>query len=199
MRAEVKTHGDVVQESFIDTYNNLSLKTVALVRWASHYCQDSTFVVKADDDMYINVPRLLAKLRSQLDKGPLFIIGFLHPDSRPFRTKGHKWYVPPSEFRHKKYPNYVSGTAYAMTTTAAMRLYVESFYVRLLYLEDVYLTGILADKASVPRVSESEFSAHKYDPTGCNFKYRISGHRNSPEDMRKIHAELFDPDLRCKV
>ncbi|RUS72644.1 hypothetical protein EGW08_019582 [Elysia chlorotica] len=195
---ESQKHGDIVQETFIDAYRNLSLKTVALVKWVSLYCPNSTFVLKADDDMYINVPRLLAKLRSQFDKGPLFIIGMLHPDSRPFRTKGHKWFMPPNEYRQKKYPNYVSGTSYAMTTTAAMRLYVESFYVRPLFLEDVYLTGILADKASVPRISESEFSAQKVEPTGCNFKPRISGHRNSPEDIRKIHAELFDPDLRCE-
>ncbi|GFS15001.1 beta-1,3-galactosyltransferase 1-like [Elysia marginata] len=198
VKSEAQKHGDIVQETFIDAYRNLSLKSIALVKWASLYCQESTFVLKADDDMYINVHRLLSKLRTQFEKGPLFIMGTLHPDSKPFRTKGHKWFMPPSEYRQKKYPNYVSGTAYAMTTTAAMRLYVESFYVRSLFLEDVYLTGILADKASVPRVSESEFSAQKIDPTGCNFKGRISGHRNSPEEIRKIHVELFDPDLRCK-
>ncbi|GFO10808.1 beta-1,3-galactosyltransferase 1-like [Plakobranchus ocellatus] len=195
VRIEARKHGDIVQESFIDSYKNLSLKSVALVRWASLYCPDSTFVVKADDDMYINVPRLLSKLRAQFDKGPLFLIGIVHPDSKPFRDKGHKWFVAPSEYRHKKYPNYVSGTAYAMTTSAAMRLFVESLYVRPLYLEDVYVTGILADKASVPRISETEFSAQKFDPTGCNFKGRISGHRNTPDDIMKIHRELFDPDL----
>ncbi|KAK3735449.1 hypothetical protein RRG08_015642 [Elysia crispata] len=195
---EAQKHGDIVQETFIDSYRNLSLKSVALVRWVSLYCPDSTFVLKADDDMYINVPRLLSRLRAQFDKGPLFMMGTLHLNSRPFRTKGHKWFMPPSEYRQKLYPNYLSGTAYAMTTTAALRLYVESFYVRPLFLEDVYLTGILADKASVPRISDMEFSAQKIEPTGCKFKTHISGHHNTPEEIRKIHAELFDPDLRCK-
>ena len=198
MAAEAQKNGDIVQETFIDSYRNLSLKSVALVRWISLYCPDSTFVLKADDDMYINVPRLLSRLRAQFDKGPLFIMGFLLKEIRPIRTEKHKWYLSTKVYPEPTFPNYVCGTAYAMTTTAALRLYVESFYVRPLFLEDVYLTGILADKASVPRISESTFSPIKIKATGCTYKTRISGHRNSPTDMRKIHAELFDPNLKCE-
>ncbi|CAG5118151.1 unnamed protein product [Candidula unifasciata] len=194
---EALKYGDIVQEHFIDSYRNLSLKTVAIMKWVSIYCADSTFVLKADDDMYINIPRLVMRLREQLKRGPVFILGAVHYNTEPFRDQKNKWFVTFDEYPANMFPNYMSGTAYAMTSTAAIRLYVESLYVRNLFLEDVYLTGIVADKAAVPRVKEADFTWGKFDPEGCNFKNKISGHKNSPEEIRKIHRELFDPNLRC--
>ncbi|XP_059155301.1 beta-1,3-galactosyltransferase 1-like [Physella acuta] len=195
--AEAIKYGDIVQEDFEDTYRNLSIKTVALMKWVSLYCPDSTFTLKADDDMYINMPRLLAKLQQQHERGPVFILGALHHNTFPFRDQNNKWGVTKEEYPGKIYPNYVSGTAYAMTTSAAMRLYIESLYVKILFLEDVYLTGLVADQAGVPRVADDDFSWAKYEPDGCKFRDKISGHKNSPEEIRKIHKELYDPNLRC--
>ncbi|RUS78931.1 hypothetical protein EGW08_013309, partial [Elysia chlorotica] len=48
LRKESSVYGDIVQENFIDSYRNLSLKSVAIVRWVSLYCPGSTFVIKAD-------------------------------------------------------------------------------------------------------------------------------------------------------
>lgn len=197
INSEALKYKDIVQENFIDSYRNLSLKTVALMRWVSIYCADSAFVLKADDDMYINIPRLVMKLREQRKRGPMFILGAVHYNTEPFRDQKNKWFVTFDEYPSNMFPNYMSGTAYAMTSTAAIRLYVESLYVKNLFLEDVYLTGIVADKAAVPRVKEADFTWGKFDPEGCNFKDKISGHKNSPEEIRKIHRELFDPNLRC--
>lgn len=194
---EALKYGDIVQETFVDSYRNLSLKTVALMKWVSFYCPDSTFVLKAEDDAYINIPRLLAKLREQLTRGPMFIMGAVHHNTVPFRDQKNKWYVTRDEYPWKTFPNYLSGTAYALTSSAAMRLYVESLYVKNLFLEDVYLTGLVADRAAVPRIGEGEFSWAKVDPNGCIFKYKISGHKYSPDELRKIHDELIDPSFKC--
>ncbi|RUS71339.1 hypothetical protein EGW08_020904 [Elysia chlorotica] len=196
--SESKTYGDIVQEDFIDSYRNLSLKSVAILRWVSQFCSKSTFVLKVDDDMYINIPLLLTKVRVQLERTPMFIMGQILSNNPPFRQKNHKWFVPYSQYKQGEYPNYVSGTAYSMSTTAAMRLYVESFYVRPIYMEDIYVTGILADSAMIPRVKDHQFSGHnKVKPSGCEFRKIISGHENSPQEMRKIHRELNDLELKC--
>ena len=47
---EAKT-GDLVQGDFMDTYHNLSYKNVMGKLWASNFCPQAEFVVKADDDM----------------------------------------------------------------------------------------------------------------------------------------------------
>ncbi|RUS78933.1 hypothetical protein EGW08_013311, partial [Elysia chlorotica] len=191
-------YGDIVQENFIDSYRNLSLKSVAIVRWVSLYCPGSTFVIKADDDMYINMAYMTVSLRDKLRETPIFIMGMVNKDKTPYRFPNHKWFVPVNQFNESVYPDYVSGTAYSMTTTAALRLYVESFYVRPIYMEDAYLTGILARNVGVPRLHHPLFFGHrKLNATGCFFRDKISGHENSPEEIRKIHRELLDSNLKC--
>ncbi|XP_012943563.1 beta-1,3-galactosyltransferase 1 [Aplysia californica] len=194
---ESETFGDIVQEDFLDTYRNLSLKSVALMKWVSESCPNSTFVLKADDDMYINVPRLLKDLRAQYQRTRTFIMGQSHARSAVIRDKKNKWYVALSHYPGRYFPHYMSGCAYSLTTSAAKRIYQESLYVPDFFLEDVYLTGMLAQRTSVPLINNWKFNGQKIAPNGCNYQKRISGHKNSMDEIRKIHKELQDPNIVC--
>ena len=55
-------HGDLVQENFVDSYRNLTLKTLMAIRWASTYCSNANFVLKIDDDVLVNPSPLLEYL-----------------------------------------------------------------------------------------------------------------------------------------
>ena len=48
---EAKKEGDMVQGDFKDTYHHLAYKNVMGKLWASNFCPQAEFVVKADDDM----------------------------------------------------------------------------------------------------------------------------------------------------
>ncbi len=48
-----------------DTYHNLTLKTVMGLKWASIFCPQAKFVLKTDDDIYVNLPLLLDALSSE--------------------------------------------------------------------------------------------------------------------------------------
>ena len=193
LEQESKKYGDIVQVDFIDTDKNLSMKSVAIVRWTSLHCQSSSFVVKAEDDVYINMPLLVSSLRLQLERGPLFILGMIHDNLEPTRRVGDKWDVSRRQYKHDEFPNYLTAACYAMTTTAALRLYVESFYVEPIVIEDRYVTGILADSASIPRVTDNKFAGQaSVTSNGCGFKSQISAHGYSAEVMRKIHDNLYD-------
>ena len=54
IRDESEKHGDIVQVDFLDTYANLTLKTIQLLRWTAEYCTNAPFVLKIDDDMIMN-------------------------------------------------------------------------------------------------------------------------------------------------
>ncbi|KAK7027302.1 hypothetical protein SK128_005095 [Halocaridina rubra] len=57
---EGKNHDDIIQDSrFTDSYTNLTLKTLALMQWTQEACKDAKFLLKIDDDMYLNIPKLL--------------------------------------------------------------------------------------------------------------------------------------------
>ena len=67
LQAEADRHGDILQEGFRDSYLNLTLKTMAGLRWAGERCAQARFVVKTDDDIYWNLPLLMSHLESLND------------------------------------------------------------------------------------------------------------------------------------
>ena len=194
---ENRQHHDIVQADFIDSYKNLTLKSIALLHWVKTFCARSTYVLKADDDMYVSIPNLIEALRKMTQ--PKFILGHVFQRSKPIQNKRSKWYTPLKEFSEKFYPKYVSGTTYAVSTSAVADLYSTSLGVKLFWLEDVYTTGLLARKAGVPRVHNPQFHYTTPPASGCTFKTAITGHRYRLTNMLKIHNELYGGNLTCKT
>jgi hypothetical protein len=51
--------GDIVQLDMMDSYEILTAKSVALLHWAQQFCSAKVpFVLKCDDDVYVNMGRL---------------------------------------------------------------------------------------------------------------------------------------------
>lgn len=71
--AEAYRYGDIVQEDFVDSYVNLTYKAVAALKWISEHCSHATYVLKADDDIFVNMFALLAivKRRSDIFGNPI--------------------------------------------------------------------------------------------------------------------------------
>jgi len=65
---ESTKYGDVIQEGFLDTYNNLTLKSVMLLKWVRTHCRHALYVMKTDDDMFVNLPRLITFLEEDRAK-----------------------------------------------------------------------------------------------------------------------------------
>ena len=55
LEEESSKHGDLVQGDFLDTYHNLSYKAVMGNLWVAEFCSQAEFVVKTDDDMYVDL------------------------------------------------------------------------------------------------------------------------------------------------
>ncbi|NXU76544.1 B3GT4 galactosyltransferase, partial [Oreotrochilus melanogaster] len=92
VRAEFGRYRDLLQGSFPDRYRHLNLKTLLGFRWALSRCPAVHFLLKADDDVYINVPSLLLLLRpqpgSESDPEP-------GPEPEPLYLGRVHWWVPP--------------------------------------------------------------------------------------------------------
>lgn len=55
---ESKIYGDLMQIRISDFYRNLSLKVAGLLNWLYRMCANIDFVLKVDDDVYVNVRNL---------------------------------------------------------------------------------------------------------------------------------------------
>ena len=52
---ESKNNGDILQVEMDDTYRNLTRKSVSILNWVNSNCAHADFVMKVDDDVYVNV------------------------------------------------------------------------------------------------------------------------------------------------
>lgn len=192
---ESHKYNDIVQEDFIDRYQNLSLKSIAYLRWVSNRCKNVKFVLKTDDDMYVNIPVLVETLAQE--NHSKFIMGYVFEHAPPMRSKNSKWFTSIDVFPGKEYPPYVSGTSYVVSGDLIPDLYRESFYQKLFWLEDVFVTGFLAQAVNATKIHSKKFSFSQRPKKGCYYKNSISGHHVSPRNMRKIYRELKNPKLTC--
>ena len=83
---------DVVQVDLDDTYLNLTIKSVALLDWIHRFCPGADFVLKCDDDVYVNVNNLDSLVRNEKliknhqKKSRRIIYGLASVNLKPIRS-----------------------------------------------------------------------------------------------------------------
>lgn len=193
---EAELYADVIQERFVDSYVNLTIKSLFLLQWFTNHCDfkpekvTTQYLLKTDDDMYLNMNTLMAAVRSRSKKLHL-LMGNLICNAIPIKDPYNKWFVPQYMFRGKTYPNYLSGTGYLMDRLTARKLFHSSFNIPIFHLEDIYITGILATKARIKPEDNIYFSYVKRKMSKiCLFDQTITSHRVNPMEMNLIYENL---------
>lgn len=154
---ESLVYGDIVQATYVDTYRNLSIKTVSILKWVSIHCSNANFVIKTDDDCDVNIPLMVTELRRKQTEIPLFILGKVSRKLTPVRIVKSKWYIPRSLYGADRYPTFMYGGSQGYPTAVAKLLYEASLRIPLFYLEDVYISGICAHMLNIPRFDSPAF------------------------------------------
>ncbi|KAG7277457.1 hypothetical protein CRUP_022545 [Coryphaenoides rupestris] len=52
---ESNEFGDLLESDFLDSYKNLTIKTMMMMEWLCSYCTTATYAMKIDSDMFLNV------------------------------------------------------------------------------------------------------------------------------------------------
>ncbi|XP_015121660.1 beta-1,3-galactosyltransferase 1 isoform X2 [Diachasma alloeum] len=190
-------YGDLIQEKFIDAYNNLTIKSVMLLKWVTTNCPQATYLMKTDDDMYINVDNLVKALKSRPQSVDT-LIGALICNARPISDPKNKWYTPKYMFSEKIYPNYLSGTGYVMSLDVASKLYESALSTPLLHLEDVYITGLCARNAKLRPVDHPGFSYTQRKLDTCILRSVVTAHRVDTSTMHTIWNKLKNSNATCR-
>jgi len=190
---EANIFGDILQESFVDTYANLTVKSVMLLKWFTNNCDKSAklrteYVLKTDDDIYVHIPRLYDLVRK--NRKPDLLMGSLICNAVPIKDPHNKWYVPRYMFKEKKYPNYLSGTGYLMQRTVAKKLYMAALETPVFHLEDIYITGILSRKVGVRPLDNIGFSYVRRKLNHCLFRQTITTHQIKHQEMVDMYKKI---------
>ena len=67
---EKMKYNDIVQGNFMDNYANLIVKTRFAQKWVAEFCVNSQYVLKTDDDIFINIYELVRGIKERLEDIP---------------------------------------------------------------------------------------------------------------------------------
>jgi len=88
---ENNKHGDIVQASVIETYKNLTRKTLHAFQWVMDSYSEAEYFFKVDDDVFIHISNLMIALNNYNLTNS--VAGDCSFHSQPFRDRSHKWYI----------------------------------------------------------------------------------------------------------
>lgn len=197
LRKEQNMYNDVIRGRFLDSYSNLTLKTISTLEWVDAYCSKVRYLLKTDDDMFINVPRLLAFVNKHA-KDRNVIFGRLARKWKPIRNRKSKYYVSQTQFQQSVFPDFTTGPAYLLSSDTVRRLYDAALDQTYLKLEDVFTAGIVAHKLGIRRSHANEFLNKRIQYTACNIQRGISIHMVKYSEQFDLWKKLLDGKSKCK-
>ena len=132
--------------------------------WADKYCRFD-FLFKGDDDVFLNIPRLLDFVGdAEVPKISLYA-GNVHYAARVAR-KG-RYGVPEHEYRKSIYPRYCSGGGFLLTSDVVKKFLSVIPDVGVIRIDDAYV-GELALRSSVDVYHDERFLNMAAGGGGCH-------------------------------
>lgn len=179
--------------------------------------------MKCDDDTFVNVPNLIHVLlggtvpvykstipfydkisvnarnnRNRVIESKYMLMGYKFCSAKPVTDVSSKWYAPNYMYSGEFYPDYLSGSSYVMTFETAQRMYKGSLSTTLFYLEDVYLTGFVADKIRQKRQHHPLFY-YLSTKDHCSLRGMITQHQLTPMNMEIAYSIVKNLTINCPV
>ncbi|XP_054609043.1 beta-1,3-galactosyltransferase 2 [Dunckerocampus dactyliophorus] len=202
LQEESRTYHDIIQQDFLDSYYNLTLKTLMGLHWVARYCPHAAYVMKTDSDMFINTEYLIEKLlRPGLKTRTNYYTGRIMENMSPIRDKKNKWYMSEEEYQNPKYPTFCSGTGYVLSADLADKIYRISTRIHRLHLEDVYVGLCLSQLRVKPTEPPSKSLFHHWHVpfTGCKYTHLITSHQIPPKTILKYWKTHQSNKEKCKI
>ncbi|XP_063282269.1 beta-1,3-galactosyltransferase 2-like [Pelobates fuscus] len=198
--SESMQYHDIIQQEYLDTYNNLTTKTLMGMNWVATYCPHAHYVMKTDTDMFVNTEYLINKLlKPDLPPRTNYFTGSIMKGYAPNRNKDSKWYMPPDLYPGDMYPVFCSGTGYVFSGELAEKIFKITLTVKHLPLEDVYI-GICLDKLGikpVPPPSPSDFNHWRVAYSDCMYNRIVTSHDFKPPELVRYWNQLQQNRHTC--
>lgn len=156
-------YGDLIRADYFESYWNQTLKIEMGFEWAARYCS-FTFLLKADDDVFINPPAVIAVLnRANTPKEKLYM-GFVYKN--PVVKRTGKWSLSQEEYNGTHYPDFCAGPGYILSPDVVHSFVGIFGSIPKFKFDDVYV-GMLAAKIGLKAVHDRGFQTPPYLSTTC--------------------------------
>ena len=154
LKLEFNTYQDIVQQDFIDSYRNLTYKCIMSLEWINKFCSNVNYILKTDDDVILNTFEIIPFIKSLNITNAMICNGW--KSVKVNRNKTYKWYVSKDEYSAEKYNDYCCGFTILFNGHLAPLLYNQTFYTKFFWIDDYYMSGLLARKVNATLVFLNE-------------------------------------------
>lgn len=194
---ESQEHGDLIQSNFLDSYKNLTIKTMVMLEWLDAFCSNASYAMKIDSDMFLNVPNLI----NMLLKAPKsnYMTGQVEQGAVVHRNPDSKWYLPEELYSASVYPRYALGLGYVLSLDLPQKLVKASRHVNALYLEDVYL-GLCLQFLGIPPTDPPDWGYFNVFPvtySRCAYSRLIATTTHENADRMQTWEDFQRPGPYC--
>lgn len=201
LRHEAHAHRDVLQWDYRDTFLNLTLKDVLFLDWFSSFCSEAQFILKGDDDVFVNTPHIIHFLENlSPHKVPDFFTGDVITDAAPHRNNRLKYFVPESYFTGR-YPPYAGGGGFLYSGRLALKLREASKKLIPFPIDDVFTGMCLRKVGLVPEKHPGfrTFGLNTENKDGpCLYRSLMVVHGRTPQEIKHMWTWTRELDFDCQ-
>lgn len=159
---EIAQHHDILMLDIPDSYTKLTYRVVGWLKWFSKSCENVQHVIKLDDDTFINM-FTISTIYNACGKYKI-TDGFCTKMSCnvwkamvPHRSWS-RYRVSLSQFSRDLYPDFCPGYAVFIPAPLMPQLLNATKFVQFLWLDDIYLTGLLVEYLGIEHHQASNFT-----------------------------------------
>ncbi|XP_030217675.1 beta-1,3-galactosyltransferase 2-like [Gadus morhua] len=199
VRTENRLYHDLIQSDFIDSYHNLTIKTMVMMDWLASRCPKVPYAMKIDSDMFLNVENLVSMLKTPGTPTTIYMTGRLKYESPVVREKNSQWYVSEDSYRENKFPTHLVGMGYVFSLDMPRRLMEISKRVTPFYVEDAYI-GVCMKTLGIdftPPPERFHFRLYMYEFDYCHLAKSICAILQTPDQLINYWTSLKGPGPAC--
>ncbi|XP_005382984.1 PREDICTED: putative UDP-GlcNAc:betaGal beta-1,3-N-acetylglucosaminyltransferase LOC100288842 [Chinchilla lanigera] len=189
---ESHKNNDIIEGIFLDSSENQTLKVIAMTQWAVTFCPNALFILKVNEEMFVNLPALvnyLLNLKEHLED--IYVGRVIHQDT-PNRDPSTLEFVSLSEYPETYYPDYCSGEGFIMSQDVARMMYVVFKEVSIMVPADVFV-GICAKTIGIKPMHSSRFSGKRHIRYNrCCYKFIFTSSEIVDAEMPLAWKEIND-------
>ncbi|KAJ1173248.1 hypothetical protein NDU88_005086 [Pleurodeles waltl] len=193
---------DILQQDFVDSYRNLTVKTMMGMEWVAKYCPTASYVLKIDTDVFLNVDFLVNDLLRPKDPTRTnYFTGRILNNTGPIRNKAYKkWYIPKEFYPGDKYPPYCAGPSYLFSGDVATKIYNVAQLIPAFPMEDTFV-GLCLHHLGIQITKPPNAVFHGYGMTfdRCEFYKLACVHPFSHKELLKVWPNFLPKnDTTCQ-
>ncbi|XP_051765034.1 beta-1,3-galactosyltransferase 2-like isoform X2 [Ctenopharyngodon idella] len=195
LEEESRQHRDLLQSNFVDSYFNLTIKTMVIMDWLATRCPQANFSMKVDSDMYLNLENLMTLLLAPDTPRQNYITGVVMWDRPVVRDKNSKWYVSEELYPEPKYPTYLLGMGYVFSNDLPEKIVEASKVIKAFNIEDAYVGACLKQLGIAPSSppNPSQFKIYMGQYKREDFFGVITTILGSPQQLIDIWKDVKRP------